>query len=257
MSKSDPIKTNYFDAVENLDGVSNLVFYAAAIFSVLPLIIDRTNWPKLYDATSVVFALLVTALFAMGLVMRLYLMPRAETTRLKDFFGKAYGVSLMPEVTDGYYNSPFTKPLQSVAAQTLENALFTSGVSQRMVKRERIKVAVYVLAWLAFVLNRQSDIGVIIVATQVVLSEQILSRWARLEWLSSRAKYVFDELYLAFQHNAESPEFMAKALYYNGVYETAKANASIVLSSKVFNAVNPELTRRWDEIASQIRASQP
>lgn len=252
MSKSDPISVRYFRQIEKTDAIGNYVFAGAALLSVVILLVHRDEWPRLYDWTTIGFALLVFTLFAIGMVLRLILVPRAEECRLKDFYSKACGISLAVEVTDGYYNNQFTEPYKRVAAQTLENALFTREVARKMVRFERYKVGLYGLVWLVFVMNRQTDLGLILAATQAVFSEQIVSRWLRLEWLSSRAKFVFDELYKVFQMNLDPSRFMANALYYNGLYETAKANAGIVLSSKIFHKVNGDLSKEWDAIAAGL-----
>jgi len=251
MSKSDPIKENY-DAAEDFDTYANWVYNLAALLSVVILLINRNEHPQAYDVVSIFFVLLVAALFVMGIVQRLYLMPKAENSRLKDFFSKAYDVSLAAASTDGYYNSPFVEPIRRIASQTLENSLFTSAIVRKMVFAERCKIAIYVAVWLTFVLTRQADIGLIAVATQAVFSEQILSRWFRVEWLRSRSSYVFDELFRSFQMDTGLAPFAATAMYLTSVYETAKANAGIILPTRLFEKLNPKLSQQWAEISAKI-----
>ena len=119
MSRSDPIRTRYYDAVEIADKVSDKLFYANAVLSVASLLVEKQAHPIAYDWILIFFALAVAALFAIGLVSRLYLTPRAEDKRRQDFFTSACGVSLTHEKTDGYYNNDFTEPSKRLAAQVL------------------------------------------------------------------------------------------------------------------------------------------
>lgn len=253
MSRSDPIRTRYYDAVELADKVSDKLFYANAVLSVASLLVEKQAHPIAYDWILIFFALAVAALFAIGLVSRLYLTPRAEDKRRQDFFTSACGVSLTHEKTDGYYNNDFTEPIKRLAAQVLENSHFSKAVALRMARTERIKVIVYTVIWLTCVLNRQTDLGIVVAASQAVFSEQVVSKWLRLEWLRIRFEKTYDDVYRLFQSKPTAPNFNAMTLESLGVYETTKANAAITLSSKTFHQLNAELSAEWDQIKAGLK----
>ncbi|WP_422260223.1 hypothetical protein, partial [Dokdonella sp.] len=160
----------------------------------MSLSIDKALNPLVYDAVVVLFVLAVVALFVVGLFLRLYLTPRADDRRRQDFFTSACNVNLTPETTVGYYNNELTKPIDRIAAQLFENSFFSKNIALSMVKFERAKVAVYAILWLVAVLNRSTDLGWIAAAAQAVFSEQILSKWFRLEWLRMRFERTFDDM---------------------------------------------------------------
>lgn len=253
MSRSDPIRTRYYDAVELADKASDWLFYANAALSVASLLVEKQAHPIAYDWILIFFAVAVAALFTIGMVSRLYFTPRAEDKRRQDFFTSACGVSLTHEKTDGYYNNDFTEPIKRMAAQVLENSHFSKAISLRMAQTERIKVIAYAVIWLICVLNRQTDLGIVVAASQAVFSEQVVSKWLRLEWLRIRFEKTYDDVYRLFQSKPAAPKFNAMTLESLGMYETAKANAAITLSSKIFRRLNAELSAEWDRIKAELK----
>lgn len=253
MSRSDPIRARYYDAVDLADKSSDWLFYVGATLSIVALLVEKQAHPIVYDWVLIFFAVAVVALFAIGLVSRLYLTPRAEDKRRQDFFSSACGVSLTHEKTDGYYNNDLTEPIKRMAAQVLENSHFSKAIALRMAKVERAKVAAYALIWLVCLLNRQTDLGIVVAASQAVFSEQVFSRWLRLEWLRMRFEKTYDDVYRLFHSRPAAPKFNAMALDSLGMYETAKANGAITLSSRLFHQLNAELSIEWERIKAELK----
>lgn len=253
MSRSDPIRTNYFDAVQQAEKISDCLFYLNALLSFCTLLVEQKAHPDAYDVVLLLFSISVVAMFALGLTLRLYLMPRAEDKRRKDFFSSACNVSLIHQQTDGYYNNDFRDPIKRMAAQVLENSLFSREITLRMARRERVKVAIYALIWLVLLHNRRTDLGWIVAASQAVFSEQILSKWFRLEWLRVRSEKTFDDVFRLFQTRPSVAQFNAHALDALSTHETSKANAAITLSSKIFDYLNPSLSTEWDKVKATLK----
>jgi hypothetical protein len=122
-----------------------------------------------------------------------------------------------------------------------------------MARRERIKVAVYALIWLVLLHNRRTDLGWIVAASQAIFSEQILSKLFRLEWLRIRFEKTFDDVFRLFQIKSSVGQFNAHALDALTMYETAKANAGITLSSTIFDDLNPTLSTEWDKVKATLK----
>lgn len=253
MSRSDPIRKNYYDAVEQADVASDWLFYVGAALSFATLFVDRAKYPGVYDLVLIAFGVSVSALFVIGLASRLYLTPRAEDRRRQDFFSSACGIDLIHQKTDGYYNNNCTDPIKRMAAQVLENSLFSKTIALRMVKWERAKIAVYAVLWLVCLLYRRTDLGVVVAASQAVFSEQVVAKWMRLEWLRTRFEKTFDDLYRLFQSQPPVGEFNAMTMDALSMYETAKANAAVTLSSKIFEEINPSLSAEWDTIKATLK----
>jgi len=243
--RSDPIRRQYFGPVEFADKVSDWLFYIGAALSFVVLFVEKQDHPSLYSALFGAYVILVVALFVVGQMSRLYLVPRAEEHRRLDFFTNACGVSLTDERTAGYYNNDFSEPIKKMAAQVLENALFSKEIALRMARFERLRLGIYLLLWLVALLNRTTDLGLILAAAQAIFSEQLLSRWLRIEWMRMRFEEVYNDVYKLFASKPAMGVFRAMALTYLADYETTKANGGITLSSSVFERLNPELSEKW------------
>jgi len=231
---------------------SDLLFFINALLSFCTLLIDQEAQPQAYGVVLLLFGISVVAMFVLGMILRLYLIPRAEDKRRQDFFSSACGVSLIHQQTEGYYNNDFKDPIKRIAAQVLENSFFSKEIALRMARRERIKIVIYALVWLVLLHNRRTDLGWIVVASQVIFSEQILSKWFRLEWLRIRFEKSFDDVYKLLQTRPSVTQFNAHALDALSMYETAKANAAATLSSKIFDSLNASLSAEWEKVKATL-----
>lgn len=252
MSRLDPIRRNYYDIVESTELAQDVLFYVGALLSFGALAVDVTTRPDLHEAVMILFGIVVIAMFALDLTLRLYLIPRAEDTRRQDFFGNACHVSLIHQRTEGYYNNDCDDPIKRMAAQVLENSLFSKEIALRMARTVRFKVVLYTLVWLIVLYYRRTDVGWIVAASQAVFSEQVLAKWLRLEWLRATCERTFGTVYRLFQSRPDIKQFTAQALDAVTMYETAKARAGITLSSRIFDRLNPPLSDEWDKIRGDL-----
>jgi hypothetical protein len=252
-AKRDPINERFFDPIETLERWSGRLFYVTAVVSFLPLFVEKKEHPVLFDDVQIAFVLLVIALFVAGLVARLWLMPEAHDARRTDFLSHAYKVPLTHEQTEGYYNNDQTDPLRRVGVMTMENSFFTREILRSMARWERAKTAVYFAAFLGVLMYRGYPAEVWGIVAQAVFSEQIVSRFLRLEWLMRRADRAYNELYALFQSNPAKLSVHARALGAFVLYETSKANAAVTQSTKLFNRRNPELSKDWDKIRKKLK----
>jgi hypothetical protein len=246
MSRSDPIRDNYYRPIERAERFSTGLFWFGAVFSLLLPVIEKNS--PFYEFMWAAFALDAALLFILGVAVRLYWNPRAANARNKDFLSHACQVSLTHEGTDGYYNNDREKPPHRIAAQVLENALFSKKIALAMATAERAKVAVYFTLWFVCFFHRSTGLDVVVAATQVLFNEQVISRYLRLEWLRAECERVYDSTIQLFRSPPRHDVFMATALENFARYENAKASAAITLSERIFSRLNDELSTEWANI---------
>lgn len=243
----DPIGDKYFAPLRVADQASDLLFITTAVLSFAALMVDKNDQPNTYNFVQTAFIICVVGLFVVGQAIRLYLWPRAEDRRREEFLSNTLSVSLTHERTSGYYNNSETDPIRRMGVAVLENTHFTMNIALEMARNERFRITAYGLGWLLMVLNRETDLGWIAVAAQAVFSEQLVSRWLRIEWLRIKAEEIHFALAKVF-NSAPSPEMLrAYVLDAFGTYETTKANGGVVLSTTIFMRRNNELSKEWDE----------
>ena len=84
--------------------------------------------------------------------------------------------------------------------------------------------------------------AVIGAVAQAMFSEQILSRWLRVEWFWRRCNDTYKTLHALFQSAPARPKVQAKVLESFAFYEARKANAGHTSSESIFLRMNPSLS---------------
>lgn len=253
--KEDPIREKYFKPIETAELWNNVLFFAAAVLSFAVLLVSKDAQPRVFAVTQIVFILSVIAVFALGLVLRLYLIPSGEDQRRLDLLSNATKIPMTHESTVGYYNNDETDPIRRLGVSTLENTFFTKAVCLEMLRPQRILMVLYVAVLIVCWLRRSTDFEIAAVVAQIVFSEQLLARWFRLEWLRVRSARVYKALYDLFQTTRKGQtggKLHAHALQQFSYYEATKAIAGITLSSRIFERLNPNLSREWDKVRAQL-----
>jgi hypothetical protein len=118
-----------------------------------------------------------------------------------------------------------------------------------MVVIERLKVVAYVVIWVLIALTRSIDLGVVGVAAQIVFSEQVVSRWLRIEWLRLKCETIFDDLFQVVKNKADIDLQAVRLL---GEYEMTKATAGITLSSRLFERNQARVDQEWAKIRTAL-----
>jgi hypothetical protein len=249
VEKRDPVEQEFFTPLRHADMVADWLFYISAALSLAALWVVQQAHPLAYQAVQICFALSVIMLFSTGLAIRLYFFPRAQQRRSQDFLAHAFDQQLSHKQTVAYYNNSCTPGVARVAAQLLESSFFTKYILARMVSAERVKVVLYAVLWLVMILYRETDLALIGVAAQIIFSEQILSRWVRLEWFRWQSERVYDDIFRLIQSKADLTVTAWEAY---GRYEIVKATSSTSLSSSIFDRQSRHLNREWDEMRQTL-----
>jgi hypothetical protein len=247
--KIDPVGERYFGPLRPAEIAADALFYLSALLSLLALFVEKPYYPILYTLVQIGFVLSVIALFVANLLIRLYFAPRAQKRRYEDFLSHAFGTALSYRQTTKYYNNSATTVPDRIAAQVLENSFYSRDTASSMATEEPFKVVVYALVWIIAVLNRSTDLSAIGVAAQIVFSEQVISRWLRIEWLRLKCEALFDELFQLIKNGTNLEVASVKVL---GEYEIVKATAAITLSTRLFERNEERTTREWEEIRNTL-----
>lgn len=254
MSKSDPLGARYYLPLGNAERWTSVFFWTAAVSSVAALQVEKGRLPIVYDVIQSIFVVSVVLFFVVDLAVRLYWSSRAHGKRNSDFVSHAFDVALIAETSLGYFNNKETEPFRRIAFSVLENAFFSKTILQKMLFWDRAFVGGYALIWLIAVLNRATDLALVTTIAQVIFSEQIISRWVRMEWLRARFERIYDDTYGLIQAsgNNVSKEFQARTIDFLLRYETSKSQAGISLSSTIFKRNNPSLSKQWELVLGKL-----
>jgi hypothetical protein len=222
------------------------LFWSIAALSLLQMSTSRLL-QQVQAIINISFVLLTLVFFFLSQAQRYYWLARAESERRRALLTNALGVPLSHEETQLYYNNPFAPSLSRLAANALENTLFSSEVTKLMLGRCRLQSGIYLLIWIIFFATKNSDYQLLIAVTQIVFSAEILASWINLEILHRRFEICFEKLKALFRLNANltSPGAIAEILDAVISYESAKSAAGVLLDESTFLEINKPLAERW------------
>lgn len=254
MSKIDTVREKYYRPLERAESAGGFLFWAVSVLSIATLFIDGKAYPLPYNLIQAMFVACVVLFFVQGQALRLYFFPRAEGKRRQELLSNSFSVPLTHEKTVGYYNNAQTDPLKRLAASVMESSFFTNAIAHKMLANQRTITFGYLFIYIVAAINRSTDLGIIAIAAQVLFSEDIFSRWLRMEWLRIRSEQVFDNLNRLFSsnHSFIEPSTQSQAIDFFSFYETTKSTAAILLSSKHFRANNDRLSEEWKQICYRL-----
>ncbi len=254
MYRLDPVGTKFYVPLSVVERIAGVIFYLAAALSIAVVWIEPSSQPKVYGAVQTSFVVSVIVYFICGIVIKTHFSARAHDNRIADFVSNAFSVPLLVETSKGYYNSFGDDYFVRMGSSVLENALFTKSIVSKMLVEERLRCALYLIAWLGAVVYRSTDLQLVATAAQVLFGEQVLSRYIRMEWLRGKVERVYDDLYNLFR-SAPDPankDFKAQVVREMILYETAKAQAAISVSSRIFYKLNAKLGQEWAKTRNQL-----
>jgi hypothetical protein len=248
LSRLDPIRNKYFEPLRKIEEYSDKLFYVISALSFSLLLIEKSVYPRIYDFAQIALVVLVVLSFISSLTARIYFGPRALDSRRLDLLSYSYQVSLNVEKTSGYYNNNLKDPAPKLGAAILENSLFSKRIISHMLHSERTKVIFYLTFLVVASLYRANDLAIAATGATAVFSEQVVARWARMEWFRYRCEVTYDRLFSLFQTSPSKEVFQARTIEAFAYYETSKANAGVLLSDKIFHKLNAEISAEWDKI---------
>jgi len=252
MPRIDEI-SKYYTKSELLDKIVNVLFY---ILAVLAIVLPFIKQEDIGNICSVIFVVLTVAYFILRYVSTLFFMPFADKMRRKQLLSNSFAISLIHESTEEYYNNPYAPSLKRLGANILENSLFSQRVLEKMLLRERVKVGLYFLLWVAALASRKISQDVVMVISQSVFSVEVLARWINIEILRFRCSEIYNELYKLFLTKAhKSTEAIPIILDGFSSYECSKAAGNVKLPSKIFLKINPEVSIEWEKVKNTLEIS--
>lgn len=246
--------SQYYEPAVKIEVIGQWLFWVIAIAS-LYLAYSTNSADLTRNTLEAFFITTVIIYFTLSQISRFYLVPKAERNRRKQMLSDAFGTPLSHDKTSLYYNNKYAPSVRRLGANTMENSLFSKEIAARMLIKSRWITGGYATLWLLAVTLKPCNLEVLTGITQVVFSGEIVAQWLNLEVLRLRHERTYEQLHAHFLHEVgtDSPKGIATILDSFAAYETAKASAGILLSTKIFKKINPALTEKWAKIRQELK----
>lgn len=260
LSPSDAIKitmsfSRCFDIAARSEKIGTKLFYVVTVTSAVLVAFPK---PELENWLHPLLVVAAVATIVCTVVTSIYLTQGNHLLRASQL-SDALGAQVGEKVEAGYYNSPLPPSFQRLATTTLENTLFTSEVLNKMLVRERTKIAVYAGTLLMLLTYRSTSTGWLLLIAQTLFSADLTLAWVRMERFRLRTMRVHESLRQFFLQDGgvDKPNGLAIVLVAFTDYESAKDEAGLILDSDIFKELNPVVSRRWEEMKEQLNIKFP
>lgn len=244
----------YYKPIEDFESWAGYLFYFSAALSISALHFDNGQSLGLDQFFNILFLIFVVLHSFITHFSSFYLIPRAENVRRKQLISNSLDVPLTSERTNLYYNNEVSPSFVRLGVNVLENTFFAKYVCNEMAKMERVKILIYFCIWFFAILYRNTDLGLLLIFTQMLFSGEIMIRWLKIEVLRAKNESIYEKLYTLFLNkvDSENKKHIGSILDAFASYESAKSSASIKQSTKVFNRLNQKLTNDWNDIRDSL-----
>ncbi|TBW91158.1 hypothetical protein MOV58_12295 (plasmid) [Staphylococcus hominis] len=251
--RKDTLDSKY-KIINNLNMTKEILFCLSLLFSVTAEIIENSIW-KYY--LIICFILVLIIFFLIDTILTVWLVPKIENMRKTHLLSNSLDISLNDEKTKNYYNNTSPPSIYRLGLNVFENSLFSFEVSKKMLHKERCKVIIFLGIFIVLVLIRSTHIEVILFLVQFLFGTSIINSWLKLESYKSETEKIYNKCRAIYLSNNEKQKLtklnLSKILDVTIEYEALKARTGVMLSTKIFNKINPRVSEEWEEIKKELK----
>lgn len=175
----------------------------------------------------------------------------AESARRANCIENAFHVDLSEYKTEGYYNNDLSPSFAKYTLNIFESHYFTANISKKMLPKKIVEVIVALLIFVVSCLCIPSEITAIV--AEAIFSSFVMIDAVAMIIYEIRIRQLYKNAYTQFVSvGITKYEQLVWVLSYVVEYESIKAHYKIRLDEKIFNRLNPMLSKEWDELKKKI-----
>lgn len=234
---------------------NDYILVATSIIAISTTILERQSWRNadLNDGLNAINSILIVFYIVCDTASG-YFLFKAEAKRRLDFIDNSYDTNLSGRRSEGYFSNTGLAPgLYKMAVNSFENVLFSFNISKRMLPLLLLKnlviIAVFILA--ASLGQKQIVILIFQLSLPVILFQQLVKLWVyhvNTETVLEEFQSLFEDL-KDVDHETKSAKILRNIIH----CESNISWGSILLSSKIFNKINPALSDEWVALKKEYK----
>lgn len=181
-----------------------------------------------------------------------FIFYQASIQRREDFIDNSFKTTLAEHRSDGYYsNDNINAGIYKMAINGFENSLFTYKIASKMTLKLWIKNVLFVILFLLFAVYDCNKAFILVI--QLTLPILLLQQAVKHTLFVYRIQRVFDNyrrLFNALRNESVSKQRIPEIIHIVLDYETTLTYGAIMLDSKIYDKLNPELSNEWNLMKS-------
>ncbi len=246
MSKRDDVK-KYYEWSSIIQKIVSYSFIINAVGSFLSLILSE----KLL-IVCITIQLIATFLnVVLNWLDDNIIFPNAERNRRKVNIDNSFGINTTMDKTDGYYNNELNPSVEKLILNNFESIYFTMNIAKKMMLKEVVKTLMsFIVLLIAFNIFERTEM--ILLIFQIVFSGSYILGLSSFLIYFNQINRLYEDFYQSLiTENHYSKNLIIRLLGLSAEYEIIKGSHRIKLSSKIFNQLNPTLSKKWDKLQKE------
>lgn len=126
-----------------------------------------------------------------------------------------------------------------------------------MLRKVRCKSIISLIILVVLTFIRTTQMEVILFIVQLLFSTNIIANWIKLEIYKNGTEKIYQKCRDIYLLNTKEQELtngnLSKILDITIEYESLKARMGVMLSTKIFNEINPRVSKEWEEIKRELK----
>ncbi len=249
---------NLYKIIEKVKLISSACFWFIFLLSITPPLVysidARFKYDGIVNSLNIIFLL---TYFVLEILSEYILVPQAESKRRDDFIDNSFNSKFSPNKSVGYYdNDEIEVGLYKAACNLFENCFFTYSLIKAITFKNIIQPAIILLTVIVFACIGFNKVPIALSFLQILFSANILGSLIKHFILLTRLNIIQDSWIEIFQHSDlknEIKKYEANIYRYWLQYETLHSRIQSGVPEKVFNKLNPILTREWMELKKRYK----
>lgn len=234
-----------------------LKFYRTvfAIISVVAIVIDFFELEViLINSVFTIILACITVFIVYGKCRFSTLYRRAEETRRKGFLDNAFGTKMVDIESKGYYDTEDVKlGLKRFLANLHENCFYSGRISEKMFEVSEKKLIAVCVVLLIISITNFCKMQVVVAIIDLVIFADVFEEYRGLKTFYEETNKILDEcisIWDSYTEHYNNPDnkTMARIMKAYSHYETTLAYESIMLDEEIFNTMNEQLEKEWEEL---------
>jgi hypothetical protein len=245
-----------FDSAKLYAHYADVVLYISTILLVTAFIIKSIN-PNLEPISNIINGINCLFIVAYTVLKFItdYLFYGASTQKRFDFIDNSFKTSFSEDNSIEYYsNEDIEKGIYKLAVNGFENSFFTYNIAKLMLKPIWIKNTIIAIAFISLAIMGYNNVFIMLL--QLTLPLLLLSKAIKLTLFVNRINRVYENYRKLFQYlknnnekDNKRPEIIINVIE----YETTLSWGSVLLDTKIYNSLNSELSKKWEEIKGKYK----
>ena len=250
MAKYNPYKSS-FDQAKSFEKYSQYILWLSTIILAIAFTV------KVYDKNLLYISEFLNSLNCFFIIsypvltfISEYFFYDASNQKRVDFIDNSFDSSYSDDHSIEYYtNENIANGIYKMAVNSFENSFFTYHIASEMTKNKWLKNLLFAVLILTFAIFGFNNAFILLVqlTLPILLFQEALNHTLfvyRINRVLKNFRRLFNDLKETNDIKSKRPEILLNVLE----YETILSSGGILLDSKVYQEMNPELSKKWEQL---------